>query len=128
MKWSSGKPGRPTLASELGVEYGRHPVDNGCIAVQLCQGAGSQALAETELVPGGSWEDEEPAEGSGIVGLLGHSPCFNILGALDPCLENGGLFLGLRGTPYLVPPRFSHLMLTDVPHICPLCPTGGPAP
>lgn len=48
--------------------YGRHPVANGCIAVQLCQGAGSQALAETQLGPGGSWEEEKSTEESGIGG------------------------------------------------------------
>lgn len=35
-----------------------------------------------------------------------------------------GLFLGLRGTPCLVLPRASHLMLTDVPPQCLLYPTG----
>lgn len=61
LKWSSAKLGRPTPAFELDMGYGRHPVASGCIAAQLCQGVSSQGLAETELAPGDSREEEETA-------------------------------------------------------------------
>lgn len=61
LKWSWAKLGRPTPAFELDMGYGRHPVASGCIAAQLCQGVSSQGLAETELAPGDSREEEETA-------------------------------------------------------------------
>lgn len=76
---------------------------------------------------GVSWEEAEPAEGSGI-GAVRPQPMFQSPRGLRPKSEEWGPFPWTLGYSLSVPPRFSFLMLTDVPHICPLYPTGGPAP
>lgn len=115
-------------ASELGVGYGRHPVARGHIAAQLCRGWGARVWLGQSWSQPAPGKRRKPPGGQGAGGRAAR-PQFQPRRGLRSTSGEQGVFLGLRGTACLVPPRASHLMLPEVPpHLSALAHAGEQPP